>query len=335
MRTTTDRLRPVRIAIILGLAGWATGCHSLPRTSFQPAHHPSQPTASILDGRDNQVKLTSAQEADVQVALGRTLERQGEIAQAMAAYQDAIARDASRADALLRMAILHDRQGQFRESAPLYQRALEARPGDPDIFSDKGYSLYLQRRWVEAEMSLRQAIVLKPDHKRAHNNLGLVLAHTGRSEPALDEFRHGGCSEADAQINMAYALTLEHRWPEARQHFQIALSEDTNSEPARLGLLQLDRLMAKNPGPPTSTPAPTPTSPQLAPRDADVATTALAAASPPGPAPASAGASDSRSSKAPRGRIAQFIETHFRADKPTRTPEAPAAPAPAKPSSVK
>src|SRR5215210_7793225 len=105
----------------------------------------------------------------------------------MAAYQDALRRDAHRADAYLRLAVLNDRQGKFSESAELYQQALSARPGDPDIYSDKGYSLYLQRRWAEAEMSLRQAIVLKPDHARAHNNLGLVLAHTGRLEPALEE----------------------------------------------------------------------------------------------------------------------------------------------------
>ena len=64
-------------------------------------------------------------------------------------------------------------------------------------------------------MSLRQAIVLQPDHARAHNNLGLVLAHTGRLDLSLVEFRQGGCTEADAQINLAYALTLERHWPEA------------------------------------------------------------------------------------------------------------------------
>src|SRR5215210_8056882 len=133
----------------------------------------------------------------------------------MAAYQDALRRDAHRADAYLRLAVLHDRQGQFQESAGLYQQALTARPGDPDIYSDKGYSLYLQRRWVEAEMSLRQAIVLRPDHARAHNNLGLVLAHTGRPDLAMIEFGQGGCTEADARINLAYALTLERHWPEA------------------------------------------------------------------------------------------------------------------------
>src|SRR5699024_691606 len=128
---------------------------------------------------------------------------------AMAAYQDALKRDSHRADAYLRLAVLNDRQGKFSESAVLYQQALAASPGDPNIFNDKGYSLYLQRRWVEAEMSLRQAVVLQPDHARAHNNLGLVLAHTGRPDLAVAEFRQGGCSEADAQINLAYALTLE------------------------------------------------------------------------------------------------------------------------------
>jgi tetratricopeptide (TPR) repeat protein len=263
------RRRPIALAI--GLAGLATGCHHLPHTAFHPAQHPP----SILDGGDRQVRLNGAQEADVQIALGRTLERQGDIPKAMAAYQDALRRDAHRADAYLRLAVLNDRQGKFAESAELYQQALSARPGDPDIYSDKGYSLYLQRRWAEAEMSLRQAIVLKPDHARAHNNLGLVLAQTGRLDPALAEFHQGGCSPADAQINLAYALTLQRRWPEARQHFQLALAADGTSAPARDGLAQLDRLMAKAPE----------SSPPSAPRDAAIATVGMTAAPPSPPLP--------------------------------------------------
>ena len=83
----------------------------------------------------------------------------------MAAYGEAVERDGSRADAYARMAVLHDKQGKFRESAELYRKALSGAPGDPDIFCDMGYSFYLQRRWAEAEMNLRQAIALNREHR--------------------------------------------------------------------------------------------------------------------------------------------------------------------------
>src|SRR5262245_4140986 len=79
---------------------------------------------------------TVAQEADVQVALGRVAERQGDFPRAMATYRAALERDRSRADACLRLAVLHDSQGQFNEAARWYRRALELAPGDPDVFCD-------------------------------------------------------------------------------------------------------------------------------------------------------------------------------------------------------
>ena len=140
-----------------------------------PAEYPSPSPA-----RDG--KLTTAQQADMQIAMGRVSERQGDLAAAMASYGEALKRDGSRSDAYVRMAVVHDRQGEFRESADLYRQALKLSPGSPDIYCDMGYSLYLQRRWAEAEMNLRQAIALDNKHSRAHNNLALVLAQNSASQ---------------------------------------------------------------------------------------------------------------------------------------------------------
>ena len=57
--------------------------------------------------------------------------------------------------------------------------------------------------------------------------------------------RRAGCSEADAHINLAYALTLENRLPDARVHYQSALAADASSAPARQALRELDNLVAK------------------------------------------------------------------------------------------
>src|SRR5207253_9547824 len=113
----------------------------------------------------------------------------------------------SRVDAVARLAVLCDQQGDFTESARLHRQALAAEPANADGYCDYGYSLYLQRHWPEAEAALRQAVAIAPDHRRALNNLGLVLARTGMQSEALAAFRKAGCTEADAHANLAFALT--------------------------------------------------------------------------------------------------------------------------------
>jgi Tfp pilus assembly protein PilF len=194
---------------------------------------------------DSSGKLKPKQAADVQIALARSLEMHGEIEKALAMYEDAVKKDPSRGDAWLRLAILHDQQGQFAQSADLYQKALKAQPGSAEVFCDMGYSLYLQGRWSEAEMNLRQALALRPEHSRAHNNLGLLLARAGKEEEALDEFHKAGCRDADAQVNLAFALTLENHVPEARLHYQLALQADPASVAAKKGLQELEQVVAR------------------------------------------------------------------------------------------
>jgi Flp pilus assembly protein TadD len=200
---------------------------------------------TVADASENHPKLSAVQLADVQVAMGRALEKRGQLDKAVSAYYQAYQNDPKRADACLRLGVLHDQQGKFKESKEWYQKALAIQPGNSDTFCNMGYSLSLQQRWAEAEMNLRQAIVLSPEHARAHNNLGLVLAHVGRSDEALLEFRKAGCSEVDAQTNLAYVLTLEKAWSEARRHYEYALSLDASSTTAQKGIHELDRLVAK------------------------------------------------------------------------------------------
>jgi|SRR6516164_736604 Tfp pilus assembly protein PilF len=209
---------------------------------FQPAANPQW---SLTKNDEKATKLTGGQVADVKVAMGRALEKRGDTAQAATAYREALKQDPARADASLRLAILHDQAGHFEKSLEFYQKALVAQPGSPDIYCDMGYSLYLQRRWPEAAMNLRQAVTLAPDHQRAHNNLGLVLAHMGRGEEALLEFRRAGCNEADALINLAFVHTLENRLAEAKAHYELALAKDASSAAAKEGLHELSGLMTR------------------------------------------------------------------------------------------
>lgn len=231
----SSRLRLLaKTLLVLGLA-YLTGCgHSHRRPRSGPEIGAAAP------------KLKGKSAADVQIAMARTLEERGELVQAAGLYLDALKLDSSRGDAWLRLGTIRDQQGKFAESAECYRKALAARPGSSDAYCNMGYSCYLQNRYGDAEMNLRQALALYPDHRRAHNNLGLVLAHTGRSGEALVEFRSAGCSESEASTNLAFVMTLERRWPEARLHYDNAMASNPNAAPSiRKRLQQLDDLLAR------------------------------------------------------------------------------------------
>ena len=187
------------------------------------------------------------QVADVQLSLGRSLERRGEFESAINAYRQAIENDPRRSTGPWRIALLQDRQGNVEESEAMYRQALKVDPKNADLLCDYGYSLYLRRRWAESEERLRQAIALKPKHARAHNNLGMVLAQVERADDALVEFRKAGCDEADAHSNLAFVMTLNQRWDQAREHYELALEEKPESATAAAGLEQLNAVIAKLP----------------------------------------------------------------------------------------
>lgn len=199
--------------------------------------------------RDHESHLLSDQQvSDVQLSLARSLEIQGEIEPAMNAYQKAIQKAPKRSTAYWRLAVLHDRQGRLHESGSLYKQALVLDRKNSDIHCDYGYSLYLQRRWAEAEEQFKLALASKSTNRRARNNLGLLLTQTERFDEALIEFRRGGEGEVDAHVNLAFALMLRKDWDRAREEYQLALASNPNSAAARAGIEKLEVLVAKSKG---------------------------------------------------------------------------------------
>ncbi len=188
--------------------------------------------------------VTPRQTADVQISMGRLMERRGQLDEAEQAYGAALKQDPKRAVSYWRLAILHDRRGDFERSGQLFQQALERSPGNPEIFCDIGYSLYIQKRWQAAEMNLKQAIALQPNLDRAHNNLGLLLARTNRLDEAIVAFRRSKCNPAEIEENLAFAMKLEGQWDQALNHYTRALALAPNSNTAKRGLRDLHASLA-------------------------------------------------------------------------------------------
>ena len=142
---------------------------------------------------------------------------------------------------------MYARKGDCPAAEPYYQQAIRLDPKNAELHCDLGYSYYLQQRWKEADASLRRAIALDPDLRRAHNNLGLLLGRTGHEDEALQEFVAAGCSRAEAMANLGYVLALTERPDEAQAEFRRALDADPNLKTAREGLTGLEALAAKVP----------------------------------------------------------------------------------------
>jgi Tfp pilus assembly protein PilF len=223
-----------RVFLTVYLLASLTGCQTfngMVASWNRPSHAPSAVVQDEPAG-----PLTNKQKADVQIAIARSLENQGDTTHAIKNYLEVVKKDPNRADAYHRLAVLHDAKGDSESARQFYQIALKKDPKNPELCCDFGYSCYLQKNWKEAEPQLRRALALNADCARAHTNLGLLLARTGREDEALVEFGKAGCDEAAARTNLGFALTLAERWPEAKQQFELALKVDPQSKMAKDGL---------------------------------------------------------------------------------------------------
>lgn len=197
--------------------------------------------------RDSQSSPTinREQKIDVQMAVAKSFESDGQTEEAIGIYQDVLKKDKGRVDACHRLALLYSKKGDWESAKKYFEIALKKAPKSADLLCDLGYNYYLQRKFKEAEPCWQQAIKFQPQHARAHNNLGLLLARTGREADAMKEFAKAGCSDAESRANLGLAYTIENRWQDARIQYRLALTANPDLATARNGLQTLQTLDPK------------------------------------------------------------------------------------------
>lgn len=80
-------------------------------------------------------------------------------------------------------------KGQVPDALREYDLALEADPDMPEAHMGRGLVMeYGLGRLPEAEAEYRRALAIRPSYSEAHNNLGQLLARTGRYDEALKAF---------------------------------------------------------------------------------------------------------------------------------------------------
>ena len=70
-----------------------------------------------------------------------------------------------------------------------YREALEIKPDYPEVHNNLGVLLAKSGRVDEAMAEYQTALELNPDYPEAHNNLGNALARSGRLDEAIIHFQ--------------------------------------------------------------------------------------------------------------------------------------------------
>ena len=102
-----------------------------------------------------------------------------------------------------RLAVLYDKTGQINRSLPLYQKAVDQDPDNSELLCDIGYRCAIDGDLEKAAQYYELALSHSPNLDRAHNNLAVVLARFDRPDLAMQHFLEAGCSQQQAQYNVA------------------------------------------------------------------------------------------------------------------------------------
>jgi predicted O-linked N-acetylglucosamine transferase (SPINDLY family) len=195
---------------------------------------------------------------------GNSFKDQGQLAEAVASYDEAIALDPTYAFALCNRGVVLARLNRLDAALDSYDRAIAINAGDPLAFFNRASVLHSLGRPEEALASFDRALALKPDYVESYCNRGNLLNELGRSEEAVASydraieiqpnffeayFGRGTARQRldrgeDALTDFDHALALKPSSAEAQCNRGVALMKLRRWDSA---LASLDRAIALNP----------------------------------------------------------------------------------------
>lgn len=154
---------------------------------------------------------------------GIVLAERGDIPEAIAAHEAALARDPSLLQAHVNLISLYGRQGNWEKGETHYKAAVRLGGDLRDAHYDYGVMLGLQQKWDEAAAAYRTALAANPLHARASNNLGEIFERQRNVEAALGAYMRAVESQPTfrlARFNAARMLIGLGRTGEAVSHLE-------------------------------------------------------------------------------------------------------------------
>lgn len=141
----------------------ATGC----ATRYPPAPR----ITPVLEVRHGGIR------PDGYYELGRFLQAQQRLDDAVVAYRKALALEPKHVEARNGLGTVFALQGRYAEAHAEFEAALAHAPGEAAVLNNIGYTLLLENRRQEALAPLARAAQLEPDNARYRANLAIASDH--------------------------------------------------------------------------------------------------------------------------------------------------------------
>jgi Tfp pilus assembly protein PilF len=129
------------------------------------------------------------EDARTLIERGMRAAENGDLAAAIAAHEDALAKQPSSADARANLISLYGRQQNWQKAEEHYRALVALGVNLGDAHYDYGVLLAMQEKWTEAAEAYRRALAVNPQHAQARNNLGQALERDRNFEQAAQEYR--------------------------------------------------------------------------------------------------------------------------------------------------
>jgi tetratricopeptide (TPR) repeat protein len=167
-----------------------------------------------------------AERAEDHYARGVRLGRLGRAAEALAAYEQAIALRPDYADSHYNRGVTLEVLGRYEEALAAYDQAIALQPEHEDAYHNRGVALWQLGRHEDALAAYDQALSLRPEDAHAHYGRGLVLAALGRNGEAVSAYEQAlrlQPGNGDAHYDRGVALARLGRHEAALDAFDEAI----------------------------------------------------------------------------------------------------------------
>ncbi|GAA3532851.1 tetratricopeptide repeat protein [Zobellella aerophila] len=141
------------------------------------------------------------------------------------------------------LGLLADIIERGREARQYYQCALAIAPGSATVYSNLGFSYYLDGEYPKAERAFTRAVNQQPDYQRAWSNLGLLYFRWGRQQEALQAMRKI-MTQAEALNDLGYIALMEGEYSLASGLFQRAIDASPSYYPRAVENLEQAKTMS-------------------------------------------------------------------------------------------
>ncbi len=176
---------------------------------------------------------------------GKRYLAEGKAMEAKGAFEGLLGRYPNEPDLHLFLGIASLRLREVQAAEVHVRRALSLAPDHIEARTLLGWiNLELHRDYASAIEEYARVVHLRPDFPEAHNNLGVAFRKKGDSEKAIESFAKAlelRRDYSEAWSNRGWVYTQQKKWREARNDFEQALKINPHDQGALYGLSQVLR----------------------------------------------------------------------------------------------